>query len=180
MSSFILPFKFINFCDCKEHQSIMDRMFHSINFQQIIHHLQRLTPKTEAFFKKVDSLMCSWCIYSSAISVCILEGSLDDYAIGPQGITNKGSINILFWGRQWKIIVVRAQHFSDVFFPLSLAVQILYGLTSHFDFFSTTVYVSLTKNKSPEEAILKVAWMCFNQQIQCNQQAPILKVEGLF
>lgn len=72
-------------------------------------------------------------MYSSAIRVCILEGSLDDYA-----------------------------NFSDGFFPFSRAVQILYGVSSHFDFFSTTVYVSLTKNKSPEEAILKVAWMCFN------------------
>jgi len=42
---------------------------------------------------------------------------LVDYAIESQSVTIKGCINLHFSGRQWKIIVIRAQHFSDFFFP---------------------------------------------------------------
>lgn len=69
---------------------------------------------------------------------------------------------------------------STLLFHLPSAVQILYCLTCPLDFLSTTVYLSLTENKSLEQVILKMAWMCFNQQIQCNQQTLILEAEGLF
>lgn len=88
-------------------------------------------------------------------------------------------LNFFFW-EAMEDYCTKGSTLFRFFFPLPQSIQILYGLTSHFDFLSTIVYFSLTENKSPEEVIFKMAWTCFIQQIQCNQQALIFKVEGLF